>query len=181
MVMRPQLSRDSWLDEALRVLAELGHEALRAEPLAKRLGVSRGSFYWHFRDVPAFHDAVLERWETVTVDRPLERIRLPSGDRRQNELNRLIRVAFNAPVALERAVHGWAAVFAPAAERVAAVNRRRTTELASMFETAGLSSQAADASAVVLYWTYLGRVLVRDLPPNADRLNEVLARLGVDA
>ena len=177
MVQGRPLNREQWLDEALAVLADGGHEGLRAEPLSRRLRVSRGSFYWHFADVAAFHRAVLERWEAVAVDRPLA-----AAARRQGtgggRLERLIDVAFAAPVRLERAVHGWAAVNALAAEAVAAVNRRRLSLLAAMFEESGLPQGRAQASAAVLYWAYLGRALYPELPGGAASLAEVKARLG---
>ncbi len=51
--MADQLSAKDWLDQGLKTLAESGYTALKAEPLAKAMGVSRGSFYWHFADVEA--------------------------------------------------------------------------------------------------------------------------------
>jgi hypothetical protein len=47
--MGDQLSVQDWLDQGLKTLAKSGFTALKAEPLAKAMGVSRGSFYWHFR------------------------------------------------------------------------------------------------------------------------------------
>jgi AcrR family transcriptional regulator len=181
MAQARPLSREQWLDEALRVLARDGHGGLRAEPLAKRLGVSRGSFYWHFADVASFHLAVLGRWEAAAVDQPLAMAASPRGGagRGDNRLSRLIEIAFTSPPALERAVHAWAAVDAQAAEAVAAVNRRRLSLLSTMFEeSGGLSRWEAEASAVVLYWAYLGRVLHPDLPASKARVAQVKARLG---
>ena len=65
MVGRPmpdQFSANRWVEQGLKALATNGFTALKADPLAKLLGVSRGSFYWHFRDVDAFRAAVLARW-----------------------------------------------------------------------------------------------------------------------
>ncbi len=173
------LSRERWLDEALRVLARDGHEALRADPLSKRMGVSRGSFYWHFADVGSFHQAVLERWEAAAVDLPLAKAVQRRDADSGNSLDRLIEIAFTSSPALERAVHGWAAVNPQAAEAVVAVNRRRLSLLATMFEEGGLPRGAAEASASVLYWAYLGRVLYPDLPGGEASLAQVKARLGL--
>ena len=57
--MTDQLSAQDWLDQGLKTLADSGFTALKAEPLAKAMGVSRGSFYWHFADIGAFHAAIL--------------------------------------------------------------------------------------------------------------------------
>jgi AcrR family transcriptional regulator len=176
------------LDEALTVLARDGHEGLRAEPLSKRLGVSRGSFYWHFADVASFHRAVLERWEAAAVDQPLAMAaraargagRGETGRDGGDRLGRLIEIAFTSPPRLERAVHGWAAANAQAAEAVGAVNRRRLALLSAMFEEGGLSRRDAASSAAVLYWAYLGRVLYPDLPAGKSGLAQVKARLGLE-
>ena len=53
----------------MAALCEAGPAAIKAEPLAVRLGVSKGSFYWHFRDVAAFHDLLLSEWEARAVSR----------------------------------------------------------------------------------------------------------------
>lgn len=58
-----RLGPDDWLAAGLTALADTGPEALKAEPLSARLKVSKGSFYWHFRDVPDFQAAVITAWE----------------------------------------------------------------------------------------------------------------------
>ena len=51
--MTDQLSADDWISQGLKALAKSGFTALKADPLAKAMGVSRGSFYWHFADLGA--------------------------------------------------------------------------------------------------------------------------------
>ncbi len=179
MVRDARLSRSDWLDYALGVLTRDGHDALRSEPLAKGLQVSRGSFYWHFEDVAAFHGAVLERWESAAVDEPLEAAVRRSDGSAKEHLHELMGIAFVASPDLERAVHAWAAVSAVAAEAVSRVNRRRVRLLAKMFENAGTPHSEAEASAVVVYWAYLGRIFCREFPATKARLTQVKRRLGV--
>src|SRR4051794_10269861 len=66
--MTDQLSAKDWLDQGLRTLAASGFTALKAEPLAKAMGVSRGSFYWHFTDLSAFHSALLNHWREIAAE-----------------------------------------------------------------------------------------------------------------
>ena len=66
--MADQLSAKDWLDQGLKTLARSGFTALKAEPLAKAMGVSRGSFYWHFADIGAFHAAILKHWREVAAE-----------------------------------------------------------------------------------------------------------------
>src|SRR5262245_52783828 len=68
LAMSDQLSARDWLDQGLKTLASHGFAALKAEPLAKAMGVSRGSFYWHFADISAFHAAILKAWREVAAE-----------------------------------------------------------------------------------------------------------------
>jgi AcrR family transcriptional regulator len=60
---RARLTRDDWISAGFEALQTTGPDVLGAEPLARRLGTTKGSFYWHFKDVPAFHAALLARWQ----------------------------------------------------------------------------------------------------------------------
>ena len=60
--------RGSWIDAGLRALAAGGPDAVRIEPLARELGVTRGGFYWHFEDRRALLEEILDAWERSSVD-----------------------------------------------------------------------------------------------------------------
>jgi len=66
--MADQLSATDWLRQGLKTLAQSGFTALKAEPLAKAMGVSRGSFYWHFADIGVYHAAILKHWRDVAAE-----------------------------------------------------------------------------------------------------------------
>ena len=104
--MTDQLSAKDWLDLGLKVLAEQGFTALKAEPLAKAMGVSRGSFYWHFADIGAFHAAILKHWREVAAEQIIADLEAATGD--DNPLQLLLRQAFGGRLALENAVRSWA-------------------------------------------------------------------------
>src|SRR4051795_8563186 len=74
--------RSRWIDAGLRALAAGGPDAVRVEPLAKALGVTRGVFYWHFEDRRALLEAMLETWERRSTDEVLERVEREGGDPR---------------------------------------------------------------------------------------------------
>ena len=63
-----RLSRKQWEIAALEMIGEEGFAALAVEPLARRLGISKGSFYWHFEDLDDLVRAALARWERVFTD-----------------------------------------------------------------------------------------------------------------
>src|SRR5262249_53620892 len=66
--MTKRLSADAWIDFALATLAREGFAALKADVLARKLNVSRGSFYWHFADIETFHARVIARWRQVATE-----------------------------------------------------------------------------------------------------------------
>lgn len=59
----PRLNRDDWLDAAFQAVVDGGFDAVRVLVLADRLGVTRGSFYWHFADHAELISALLARWQ----------------------------------------------------------------------------------------------------------------------
>ena len=164
MVLQASLSIESWLQEGLAVLADEGHARLRAASLAERLGVSRGSFYWHFQDLSAFHHALLRKWVESAVNRPLAAAEAAGGGSAAKTLGALIDIAFTSSPALERAVHAWAAVDDRAAKAVADVTQMRTAHLRRMLQATGFDAKAAEIRATVIYWAFLGRYVEPKLP-----------------
>jgi AcrR family transcriptional regulator len=177
--MSDQLSARDWLDQGLKTLAERGFTALKAEPLAKALGVSRGSFYWHYSDVGAYHAAILKYWREVAAERVIAEIEAASGN--GSPLKILLRQAFSARLGLERAVRSWA-TFDPAAKgAVQAIDRRRLDYIEGQLQALGLASEIAQARAQILYWAFLGHALSDRPPPKArqDVLIEELLRMAL--
>src|SRR2546430_17587307 len=74
--------RSRWIAEGLRALAAGGPDAVRIEPLAEALGVTKGGFYWHFADRRALLDEMLDTWERTSIDEVIERIESEGGDAR---------------------------------------------------------------------------------------------------
>ena len=143
--MADQLSAKDWLDQGLKALARDGFTALKAEPLAKAMGVSRGSFYWHFADVEAFHAAILEHWREVAVERIIADVEAARGN--DNPLQLLLRRVFSERPALEQAVRSWAAVDPAARAAMQAIDRRRLGYVESLLRDSGLLPDVARARA----------------------------------
>src|SRR3954447_14231425 len=121
--MTDQLSAKDWLDPGLETLAKSGFTALKAEPLAKAMGVSRGSFYWHFADIGAFHAAVLKHWHEVAAERIIASLEAaPHGE---PPLALLLRRVFSGRLKLENAVRTWAAFDPAARAAMQSTDRRR--------------------------------------------------------
>jgi AcrR family transcriptional regulator len=172
--MTDQLSARDWLDQGLKVLAARGFTALKAEPLAKAMGVSRGSFYWHFADVDAFHAAILRHWREVAAERIIANVEAASSS--EDPVALLLRRAFGGGLALEKAVRTWAAHDTAARNAVQAIDRRRLSYVENLLRASGLSPGIARARAQLLYWAFVGFAL-SDQPLPRARQAAVLAEL----
>jgi AcrR family transcriptional regulator len=165
--MTYQLSAQDWLDLGLKTLATQGFAALKAEPLAKAMGVSRGSFYWHFADIGAFHAAILKAWREVAAEAIIDQVELASTD--DDPLAVLLQRVFSEKLALERAVRSWAAFDTAARAAVQAIDRRRLDYVESLIRARGVAGEIAQARAQVLYWAFLGYALSDRPLPKAPR------------
>ena len=162
--MTDQLSARDWLDQGLKVLASRGFTALKAEPLAKAMGVSRGSFYWHFADVAAFHAELLNHWREIAAEQVITGVEASAGD--EPAIAVLLRRTFTIKLTLERAVRSWAASDPMARQAVHAIDRRRLGYIEGLLAAEGLAPAIAQARAQVLYWAFLGHALAdRPLAP----------------
>src|ERR687897_1250083 len=100
--------RSGWIDEGLRALAAGGPDAVRVEPLARALGVTKGGFYWHFDGRRALLEEMLDAWERVSVDEVIERVEGEGGDARAR-LRRVSAIAASSdePLRIDLAVRDW--------------------------------------------------------------------------
>jgi len=157
----PRLSRESWLDAALALLATGGSEAVKVEPLARRLRVTKGSFYWHFRDRRELLAAALRRWEQVETLAVLDAVEAGGGTAVER-LRRLFAIAFERRIMeLEVALRRWAAREPRAREAVVRVDGRRLAYLRDLYVAAGLAPEAAEARGFVAYAALFGESFVR--------------------
>ena len=168
---RARVSRNAWIDAALVAMARGGATALAIDPLATGLGISRGSFYWHFTDRDDLLRAVLERWEkegTENVVAGLSAIDDPA--------ERLLAL-FRAAVDDEEHLEGFEVALAAEASHpivgpvVARVTERRLAALAELFRELGFEAGAARQRAVMAYALYVGWINLRHC--SRDQVPEV--------
>ena len=161
------LSRDDWTAAALDALAAVCLSAVAIDPLARRLGATKGSFYWHFSSRDELIAATLERWErrdTVDVLAALAAIADPQ--------ERLVALARGAYGRAARGTDPQAGVLAAASDpRVAPTLERvtvaRLTALERLFCDAGLEPMEAARRARVAYALYVGVIDLRRAAPSS--------------
>lgn len=148
-----KLSRDDWILEASAAFRSGGVDAVRVEVLARDLGVTKGSFYWHFRDRAELLDALLVRWEEE-LDWLVDGVREAPTPR--DRILRFFELALMSPFPPDKHIFAWARQDREVAGRVDAVERRRIAFLAEQLRSAGLEEAEALSSAEVLYLSTLG-------------------------
>ena len=150
-----RLGPTEWVNAGLKALTRFGFAALKADTLASRLRVSRGSFYWHFAHVSAFHAEILRRWREIALENIVDEIDRAA----ENRLEALLIRAFSGGPEMERAVRAWATFNAQAKSAVEAVDAERIRYLRKLLGDAGVPPQAAEARARIINWAYLGFAL----------------------
>jgi AcrR family transcriptional regulator len=148
--------RHRWIEEGLRALATGGPGAVRVDPLAKALGVTRGGFYWHFADRGALLDEMLDAWERTSVDEVIERVEGHGGDARAR-LRHLSALAGQRDELLDTdlAVRDWARRDTAVAERLRRVDNRRMDYLRSLFGGLGLDDDEVESRSFLAFAVWI--------------------------
>jgi AcrR family transcriptional regulator len=179
--MSERLTAQDWIDFALKTLAREGADTLKADVLARRLGVSRGSFYWHFASLGDFHARLIAHWREIATEAIIAD--LARHDSPAARLEALLRAALSHDARLEVRMRGWADTNAEAARALVEIDGRRTSYIERLLADAGVAPPLAAARAQLLYWAYLGNALGRGRLKGAplERVVQELVRVGLGA
>jgi AcrR family transcriptional regulator len=168
-----------WVAAGLEALRKGGVAGVRVERLAADLGITKGSFYWHFRDRGELLEALLEFWAREMTEAEFERIREVKGGLAR-------RLAVLAEDVLEKgmgrydpAVRAWARTDRKVAAAVAQVDRRRVRALTGLFEEGGFAAGGASARARLFYTFLLGEPQVRAPARESGELKRIVEVLTV--
>lgn len=145
---RPRFTPDAWLAAGLDALCETGPAALGAEPLARRLGTTKGSFYWHFEDVPAYSAALLARWQAAAEAALDIDDTAPAAARLRATAQAIAAPEPDAPQAAEPAIRAWAATQRAAAQAVARTDTVRLDRLGALLSDCGIANP--DMARIIL-------------------------------
>ena len=131
-----RLNSDRWIAAGFDALRQAGPQALAAEPLARRLGTTKGSFYWHFKDVPVYHAELLARWQTDALAQ--------LADLRQQDgaANRRLRDFGLGMLAdpTEPSLRVWAQSMPDVARALARIDAERLSHLEDLLRQLGLGN-----------------------------------------
>lgn len=150
-----RLSANDWAQGAIDLIAEQGVSAVAVEPLARRLGVTKGSFYWHFPSRDALLQAALDRWEEVEQESVFGQLeQVPDPRDRLRALFRLVGHEVKPHIIYSELLK---ALDHPAVQPVIArISQRRLEYLIASFRQAGLGRIEAQQRARLTYAAYVG-------------------------
>ncbi|MFG2287225.1 TetR/AcrR family transcriptional regulator [Streptomyces sp. NPDC048595] len=170
---RRRLTALDWADAALAAIGEGGLAAVAVEPLAARLGTTKGSFYWHFANRDALVEAALRRWEERGTEAVIGEVEAEPDP--VERLRRLLRRATDSAAEDPLEVSLLATAAQPrVAAALARVTERRIGYVASLFTELGFPEDEARRRGLLAYTAYLGHTQLghavpRSLPAGTAR------------
>jgi AcrR family transcriptional regulator len=165
-------TRDDWLDLALRVLAVEGVERVTVLNLSERLGVSRSSFYWYFKNRDDLLEALLTRWEEINTRSIVTQAGAPAASIDEALCN-VFRCWVNPEIfspRLDFAIREWARRSAKVRRALDRSDGERTAAIKTMFERYGYGERIAFVRARVLYYMQIGYYALDIREPMKTRL-----------
>ena len=166
------LTRQDWIRQGLQILAKSGVEAVRVEPLAKLMGVTKGSFYWHFKNRGNLLEAVFQAWmkrQTYGIIEQVEEL----GSDATNKLLYLFELAVQDDGQVENAIRAWATHDAKIATLLAQVDQRRLDYTKDLFLQIGFAPAEALVRARMVYYALVGEFTIGTRSDQAERLAEI--------
>lgn len=154
--------RSKWIEEGLRALAAGGPDAVRIDPLAKALGVTRGGFYWHFENRAALLEEMLDAWERTSIDEAIERVEGEGGDARE-KLRHLFSLAASSRdlLKIDLAVRDWARRDETVARRLRRVDNRRMDYMRSLFGAFCADEDEVEVRCLFAFSLFVGSHFIR--------------------
>jgi AcrR family transcriptional regulator len=152
---RAPLTPEAWIDAATAVLVDRGIDHVRVDVLAGELQVTRGSFYWHFRDRAELLSRVLQAWRERTTEQLTRRLALASSDA-EVQLRDVISLPFRGRAAvraarIELAIRAWARRDDMARQALDDADAQRLHYHEQIFAALGFAGDDARHRAFVLY------------------------------
>jgi AcrR family transcriptional regulator len=170
---RAALTPEAWVEAATAVLVDRGIDHVRVDVLAGQLGVTRGSFYWHFRDREDLLRRVLQAWCERCTEQLTRRLASARDDPRE-QLRDMISLPFRGRAAaraarIELAIRAWARRDDMARRAVDSADADRIAYHAQVFQALGFDAAEAGQRAFLVYGYELAESLLYRQGSEAER------------
>ena len=169
--------RGAWIEAAQRALGAGGPEAVRVEALAASLGVSKGGFYWHFKDRQALLKEMLDSWEKAMVEDVIATVESQPVEPRA-KLQHLFALASTVDFTVELAIRDWSRRDAGIAERLRRIDSQRMAYLRSLFGQICPDEDEVEARCMLTYSLFIGSYFIADQQDGKSRSQ--IVQLAID-
>jgi AcrR family transcriptional regulator len=167
-----KLGRQDWVNAALDIFIEKGIEAVKIDVIAKSLQITRGSFYWHFKNLEDLLAAIIQEWQAANTEDVMQKVETAGGEP-SHRLLYLLEIAAQDDDRLEQAMRIWAIHDARATAAIERIDRQRLEYLESLFLQIGFSKTDAEVRARVVYSVRLGWFMMASPIKPLKRLTEI--------
>ena len=169
---KSELRKIKWIKGGFRALAKGGEGAIRVEAIARDIGVTKGGFYWDFKDLNDFKTAMLDFYQTIGTEAIInnsEKFQTP-----KEALLFIVNEAIKEPddelggTKIKLAIREWASRDENARIRIQFIDNLRIETLKSIFQATGMAQKDAARNAQILYSAYIGYTNLRLVNPSLD-------------
>jgi AcrR family transcriptional regulator len=168
----PNRTRQDWIKQGLKTLAETGVETVRVEPLAKLMGVTKGSFYWHFKNREDFLQEIFQEWVKLQTNSIIERVEGIESDA-TTKLLYLFELAVQDNGQVENAIRAWATHDSKIGAFLTQVDRHRLDYTKDLFLKIGFTPFEAMVRARMAYYALVGEFTIGTRSNQVERLAEI--------
>ncbi|HEY6549646.1 MAG TPA: TetR/AcrR family transcriptional regulator [Solirubrobacterales bacterium] len=169
--------RGAWVEAAQQALATGGPDAVRIEALATGLGVSKGGFYWHFKDRQTLLEEMLDMWEKAVVEDVIASVESQPADPRA-KLQQLFELAPSVDFAVELALRDWSRRDSDVAGRLQRIDSRRMEYLRSLFGQFCADENDVEARSMLAFSLFIGSYFIA--AKHGDKTRSQVLQLAID-
>lgn len=174
MASGSRLKVDDWLQAGYAIVADEGLHALKLDRLCRRLNVTKGSFYWHFTDMAAYRQALIQSWTRLKDDEHREMERLETAEPRERLSQMMASLIRPRHWTLERAMREWARSDEDIAAKVHAADRRLLKQVRNAFVDYGFDADEADVRANTTFAAGVGLLHLSGATPRKQQREKFL-------
>ncbi len=178
MGTKNNLNREEWVQAAWDFLIKEGISNFKLTTLCQILGVTKGSFYWHFKDRDELLNVLLQEWERRSTQRFIEMVNSYRGHPKEAFTKMIQAVVATRNIEIDHVFREWAALDSRAENLVKKIDERRLNFLRDIFQRMGFTEEEADTRAILLYYYAIGVAFAKAVPEDPEermhRVNRII-------
>jgi len=173
-----KLAKEQWVEGGLSILREQGASELSIVKLSQRLSVTRGAFYYHFKSLNDFIDAMIAVWEENIIHKGFEQILTDVSDPRQ-EVKNLIEYVTHMSDRLDSVFRHWASSNTHVKEHMARLDQQRLSTVEGLFQRLANDKAKGMVLARIAYYGYIGSLHTYPIPSAQQQREHALQMLDL--